>query len=313
MQKLRFNKYVIIIAISIIIFVFLIGYKFLSPEVSSDYAQPSNKKESKSILPWGAMYTQNEFLTFKGMRGSVKYYRGRHDTIQLIEDLNFAQSHNVKLILSIGSLDPNTYLDRNGNIDMRIVHQELDPFFNIADSIEPFISDGTVWGIRFMDEPHDIENLISETQVKTSVNKEQLGVVYALIKSRLGSVRVGSTSPSVYMIHVPNADYASGQYNHSNPPSYYSDPRQFFETDSNLAYSYGLDYVASLNANTNSIGNLEFFKAYNLMCSIENIDFVTSWKWSQGGYPEPSFEVRLNDPTPEVQAEISKIRISCER
>ena len=258
-----------------------------------------------SSIPWGAMYTPNEYLTYKGMTGHVKYYCGVKGAQQLLNDLQIAQDHTVTLILTLGRVDPETYLDSNRNIDMNPVLEELTPFFGLADSIQPFIDDGTVWGIRFMDEPHDPKGYPHDFQVDT----QQLGEVFSLIKSHFKNVRVGSTSPAFYMIDVPHADFACGQYNHAHPLS--NDPVQFFREEAALAHQHGLDYVASLNANTNTVGNYEFFHTYSQMCSIEHVGFVTSWQWPQGHHPYPSFESRLNDPSPRVQAQIAQIPDSC--
>jgi len=272
-------------------------------------AEEQTTKEVSESIPWGAMYTPNEYLTYKGMTGTVKYYRGTRGAQQLLGDLHFAQTHNVALILTLGSVDPNTYLDDKRNIDMNRVHTELDVFFDMAVYIQPFIDNGTVWGIRFMDEPHDPKSCPHDFKV----DAEQLGEVYALIKSHFKNVRVGSTSPAVYMIKVPHADYAFGQYNHTHHHPSCNDPMQFFKDDAVLAQKYGLDYVASLNANTNTVKNYEFFNTYKKMCSLENVDFITSWQWPQGHLPQPSFESRLNDPDPAIQAIIAEIPDSCKR
>lgn len=89
---------------------------------------PDGVPEQSSSIPWGAMYTPNEYLTYKGMTGAVKYYRGLRGAQQMITDLKVAQNNNIKLILTLGSVDPQQYLDENRNIDMERVHAELDFF-----------------------------------------------------------------------------------------------------------------------------------------------------------------------------------------
>jgi len=112
------------------------------------------------------------------------------------------------------------------------------------------------------------------------------------------------------MIRVPYADFAFGQYNHSVHKREIA-PLEFFKKDAKLAHLHGLSYVASINANLNSINNLEFFKLYNQLCKLEKIDFITSWQWFQRKDPYPSFQERLEDSDPRVQAEISKISENC--
>ena len=265
--------------------------------------------EESSSIPWGAMYTPNEYLTYKGMTGAVKYYRGLRGAQQMITDLKVAQTNSIKLIVTLGSVDPQQYLDENRNIDMERVHAELDFFFDIQSEIQPFINNGTIWGIRFMDEPHDPSGFPHDFEI----DPVQLGDVYSLIKSHFPHVRVGSTSPAVYMVKVPHADYAFGQYNHAHPPPSYNDPVQFFADDSRLAFNHGLDYVASINANTNTVDNYGFFESYKQICFIETVDFVTSWQWPQGHYLYPSFEARINDPDPEVQGIIAELPSACNR
>jgi hypothetical protein len=248
--------------------------------------------------PWGAMYTPNENLTYKGMSGTVKYYRGVGGANALLRDLAFAESCGVKLILTLGNTSPLAYLDENGHINMSKVHEELDPFFDIAEDVQPYIDNGTVWGIRFMDEPHDPPGV-------DKVNETELGEVYALIKSYFKNVSVGSTAPAWYMVNVPNSDYAFGQYNHDNANK---TPEEFFDEEIRLAHGHGLLYVASLNSNMNSVDNRTFFTTYITMCKMDT-DFVTSWMWPQGRYPQPSFEKRFNDP--EVQDLIPDVVYYC--
>lgn len=68
------------------------------------------------------MHTSNEYLTYKGVTGTVKYYRGPRGVQQLLDDLNFAQTHHVTLIITLGSVDPNTHIDGN-QINMSAVLQ----------------------------------------------------------------------------------------------------------------------------------------------------------------------------------------------
>ncbi len=87
----------------------------------------------------------------------------------------------------------------------------------------------------------------------------------------------------------------------------FEDPIDFHRQQSQLAHALGLMYLASLNANTNAIDNLTFFRTYREMCAIETVDFATSWQWPRGHHPLPSFEERWGDPSPAVQAAIAQI------
>lgn len=80
-----------------------------------------------------------------------------------------------------------------------------------------------------------------------------------------------------------------------------------------LAHEHGLLFVASINANTNPIDNVTFFRTYRRMCAIPAVDFVTSWQWPPGHHPRPSFEARFTDPDPAVRAEIALIPDACRR
>jgi hypothetical protein len=283
-------------------FVLLLAFLMLGAGAQSQDAKPA-------AIPWGAMYTPNEHLVDSGMTGAVKYYRGQRGADELIEDLRFARGCSVRLIATLGSVLPSDYLDDEDRIDMSAVHGELDRFFDLAEDVRSYIEDGTLWGIRFMDEPHDPKGYPRNVEVRP----DELGEVLALIEAHFGEVRVGSTAPPGYMIDVPNADFACGQYNHANPPSGYEDAAAFHRDQSERAHEYGLDYVASINANTNPIGNAEFFQTYRNMCEIQTIDFATSWQWAQGQHEMPCFSARLGDLDPAVQQEIAGIPASCQR
>jgi len=269
----------------------------------------SGAARSAETIPWGAMYTPNEHLTDAGMTGAIKAYRGPRGAEELLEDLDFAREAGVRLILTLGSVAPATYLDDERRLDMAAVEAELAPFFAMAQSIRPFIDDGTVWGIRFLDEPHDPADLPRGFEI----DPDELGEAYALIAARFGDVRIGSTAPPAYMARVPGADFASGQIVHGRLPSGYGEPVDFHRGQSELAHSAGLAYVASLNANTNGIDNLTFFRDYRMTCAIETVDFATSWQWPRGHHPQPSFSERLLDADPEVRAEIDGIPAACTR
>ncbi len=262
-----------------------------------------------TAIPWGAMYTPNEHLTAKGMTGAVKYYRGDRGAGLLLTDLAFAKEHGVRLILTLGSVAPANYLDAQDHIDFAAVDAELSPFFELADQIRPYIDSGTIWGIRFMDEPHDP----SGYPVEFDVDPIELGEVFARIREAFGDVRVGSTAPPWYMMGVPNAGLAFGQVVHQKLPPGFSNPINFHINQSELAHQNGLLYVASLNANTNTIDNVAFFETYRAMCAIPTVDFATCWQWPQGHHPLPSFEARFNDPDPAVQIEIQGIPEACQR
>jgi len=264
---------------------------------------------TRAGIPWGAMYTPNDRLTSNGMTGAVKHYRGIQGANRLLTDLAFARDHGVRLILTLGSVVPVTYLDEDSRFLTEVVHRELDPFFAASEDLRPFIEDGTIWGVRFLDEPHDPSGYPREFEV----DPIELGEVFSLIRSWFGDVRIGSTAPPWYMAQVPNAGFAFGQVVSTNLPPGFPDPIDFHRQQSVLAHKHGLLYVASLNANTNPIDNLTFFITYRRMCEIETVDFATSWQWPQGHHPLPSFETRFGDPDPGVQAEISSIPAACVR
>jgi len=260
-------------------------------------------------VPWGAMYTPNEHLTDAGMTGAVVAYRGTEGATRLLDDLRFAQERGVRLLLTLGPVRPGHYLDADGVIDQSIVRRELEPFFDVAQELRTYIEAGTVWGVRFMDEPHNPSGYAPPFRV----DPQQLGDVFSLIRDGLGEVRVGSTAPPWYMIQVSGAGYASGQCVHGRLPAGFEDPIAFHRAQATLASDHGLAYVASLNANTNPADNLAFMASYLGICAIPEVDFVTSWQWSQGGYPEPCFAERLADPDPSVQAIIREIGAACAR
>jgi hypothetical protein len=254
-------------------------------------------------IPWGAMYTPNEHLTSYGMRGTVKYYRGNRGAQQLLKDLNIAYKNRSFLIITLGTTNPQLYLTEKGHINFKVVYKELQPFFLIAQEIQPFIDNKTIWGIRFMDEPHNPRGMPRGFKIKET----ELGEVFKMIKKYFKHVKVGSTAPAAYMVNVPNADFAFGQYNHSNSP--HLSLTDFFEKETKLALSCGLKYVASLNSNMNAIDNYTFFQEYSKLCEIKGVDFITSWQWPQGRYPYPSFEKRLKDPS--VKKLIEQIPLLC--
>lgn len=266
-------------------------------------------EDRRGAIPWGAMYVPNEAIAATGMTGVIKTYRGTRGAEALLEDLDFARSHDVRLILTLGTVAPSAYLDAEGHLDLDAVAVELLPFFGIADRVAPYITDGTIWGIRFLDEPHDPSGYPRDFEIDPG----ELGEAYALIREHFGDVRIGSTAPPAYMVRVAGAGFAAGQVVHGRLPDGFEDPVAFHIDQSELAHASGLAYIASLNANTNLIDNLTFFRDYRRMCSIETVDFVTAWQWPQGHHPMPSFEVRLNDPDPRVQAEIDRIPTTCER
>ena len=115
------------------------------------------------------------------------------------------------------------------------------------------------------------------------------------------------------MSRVPGAGLAFSQVIHQKLPPGYEDPLSFLQDQASFAHANGLLFVASVNANTNSIDNLTFFRTYRQMCSIPGVDFATSWQWPQGHHPEPSFEVRCADENPAVRAEIVGIPEACRR
>ena len=243
------------------------------------------------------------------MTGAVKAYRGPRGAETLLADLVFARELGVRLIVTLGSVAPMTYLDSAGHLQMDRVREELEPFFVVAGQLAPFIADGTIWGIRFLDEPHDPAGLPRGFEV----DPDELSAVFALIHDAFGDVLVGSTAPPTYMARAADAGFACGQVVHTKLPPGLADPVELHRQQSALAHDRGLLYVASVNANTNAIDNATFFRTYRAMCAIETVDFATAWQWPQGNHPLPSFEDRLRDPSPAVRAEIAAIPAACRR
>jgi hypothetical protein len=264
---------------------------------------------AEAAIPWGAMYTPNDHLTDEGMTGTIKAYRGPRGAENLLTDLSYAREHGVRLIVTLGSVAPAVYLDTAGHLRMEIVRSELGPFFAVSDRIAPFVGDRTIWGVRFLDEPHDP----ADTARGFEVDPDELSAAFALIREALGDVLIGSTAPPAYMTRVAGAGFASGQVVHEKLPPGFADPVDFHRQQSALAHERGLQYVASLNANTSAADNETFFRSYRQMCAIETVDFATAWQWPQGHHPLPSFEARLRDPDPAVQAEIAGIPDACRR
>jgi len=255
------------------------------------------------------MYTPNEHLTDGGMTGAVKAYRGTRGAETLLADLPVASERGVRLILTLGGVSPGDYLDAEGSLDFEIVERELAPFLEIAEAIAPYIESGTVWGIRFLDEPHDPSGYPRSFEI----DPIELGEAYARIREHFGGVRIGSTAPPAYMIRVPGAGVSFGQVVHAKLPPDVTDPVDFHRRESALAHEHGLAYVASLNANTNGVDDETFFRDYRRMCEIESVDFATSWQWPQGHHPCPSFGIRFATADPAVQTEIAAIPAACER
>lgn len=258
--------------------------------------------EEPSAIPWGAMYVPLEEMSAHGMTGTFGYYRGATGVQRLLADLPLARRDKLKLLLTLGDVRPATYADEHGNLDLAKVHQELDPFLALAEQLAPFFADGTIWGIRFLDEPHDPGSLPRGV----AVNPEHLGQVLALLKQTFGEVLVGSTAPARYMVNVPHADWCFGGYPLRDP-----DPLAVIREDAALAAQHGLHYVASVNACTNPANNRTFFESYLALASLPAVEFLTSWQWPQGRYPQPSFEKRLADAT--VQDLVQAIPRACQR
>jgi len=285
---------------------FLARYDLLGRRSEATSATPGFER---AAIPWGAMYTPNEQLAAYGMTGVVRAYRGQRGADLLLGDLQFARDQGVEVIVTLGGVSPADYLDEEAHLVLDRVHLELAPFFALADEIRPFIADGTVWGIRFLDEPHDPAGYPRGF----AVDPLELGEAYALILQHLGPVRVASTAPPWYLAQVPGAGFAFGQCVHGRLPDAYEDATAFHREQSQLAHDHELLYVASLNANTNPVDNLTFFRSYRAMCALSTVDFVTAWQWPQGHHPEASFAARLADPSPAVQAEVAAIPAACAR
>ena len=265
--------------------------------------------DTAHAIPWGAMYIPLDVAAEAGMTGVVAHYRGERGGAQLLVDLSFAHEHGIFIIATLGAVGPGTYLDGAGNINRDAVHRELDPFLAIADKVSPYIEDRTLWGIRFLDEPHDPAGYPRDFEV----DPVELSEFYALLQGAFPDVPIGSTAPPQYMSRVPGAGLAFSQIVHQKLPPGYADPLAFLEGQATLAHEHRLLFVASINANTNSIGNLTFFRTYREMCAIAQLDFATSWQWTQGHHPQPSFEDRFTDTDPAVQAEIAGIYAACQR
>ncbi len=265
----------------------------------------AQQTEIRSI-PWGAMYAPLDIMKSYGMTGTITYYRGDGGVKKLFSDLAEARRCRIKLIITLGDVRPSTYADQQGKIDMAKVREELSPFVKISGQLRSYIEDGTIWAIRFMDEPHDPSGLPQGI----SINTEDLGAVMLYLKQSFGSVRVGSTAPARYMVNVSNADWCFGQYCHRTAGRRGIDPVQFIKEDAALAKKMGMSYVASLNASTNPVDNKTFFETYLAFASIPDVDFLTSWQWQQGRYPS-SFEKRITDPS--VRSLVTRITQACMR
>ena len=262
----------------------------------------AGEQEKHNAIPWGAMYVPLESMKEMGRTGTVGYYRGAEGVRKLLADLKTARRDQIKLIVTMGEVKPSAYADERGRIDMAKVKVELAPFVAVSGQLKPFIEDGTIWGIRFMDEPHDPSGLPRGIAIDTG----DLGVVMAYLKESFGNVRVGSTSPARYMTHVPNADWCFGQYCHHTAGSRGIEPIPYIREDAALAKKKGMDYVASLNASTNPVSNREFFNVFKDLAALPDVDFLTSWQWPRGHYRN-SFEVRVSDPAvKDVLKEISR-------
>jgi len=266
-------------------------------------------REQGHVIPWGAMYVPLDAAAQAGMTGVVAYYRGERGAKQLLVDLAFAKEHGISIIATIGAVSPGTYIDDGGHIDMDAVGGEIGPFLGVGEQASAYIDDRTLWGIRFLDEPHDPAGYPREFEV----NPVELSEVYTLIQAAFPGVPIGSTSPPQYMIRVPGAGLAFSQVVHHKLPEGYEDPIAFQRDQAALAHEHGLLLVASINANTNPIDNATFFRTYREMCAIPDVDFATSWQWPQGHHPQPSFEARFTDVDPAVQGEIAGIPAVCRR
>jgi len=240
---------------------------------------------------------------------AVRAYRGQRGADLLLGDLPFARDQGVRLIVRLGGVSPADYLDEEACLVLDRVHLELAPFFALADEFRPLIVDGPVWGIRFLDEPHDPAGYPRGF----AVDPLELGEAYALILKHLGPVRVASTAPPRYPAQVPGAGLAFGQCIHGQPFDAYEDATAFRREQSQLAHDHELLCIASLNANTNPVDNLTFFRSYRVMCALSAVDFVTAWQWPQGHHPEASFAAGLADPGPAVQAEVAALPAVCTR
>ena len=265
--------------------------------------------ETPHAIPWGAMYVPLDVAAEAGMTGVVATYRGEKGAEQLLVDLAFAQGHGISIITTLGSVSPGDYLDDDGHIDRDAVHRELDPFLAITNEASPYIEGGTLWGIRFLDEPHDP----SEYPRDFEVNPDELAEAYAMIRASFPDVPIGSTAPPQYMRRVPGAGLAFSQVVHQKLPPGYDNPVSFLRDQASLAHEHGLFFVASINANTNLVDNATFFRTYREMCAILEVDFATSWQWPQAHHSQPSFEIRFTDRDPSVQAEIAGIPGACQR
>lgn len=265
--------------------------------------------EADRSIPWGAMYVPINAASEAGMTGVVGYYRGERGAEQLLVDLAFAREHGISLIVTMGSVSPDDVLSGDGHIDMVAVHRELDPFLAVVGELSNYVEDRTLWGIRFLDEPHDPAGCPAGFEVEPS----ELAEAYALIQDALPGVPIGSTAPPQYMIRVPGAGLAFSQVVHHKLPPGYEDPIVFQRDQAALAHEHGLLFIASINANTNPIDNVTFFRTYRQMCAIPAVDFATAWQWPQGHHPQPSFEARFRDADPDVRAEIALIPEACQR
>lgn len=224
----------------------------------------AGEAEKDNTIPWGAMYVPLESMKANGMTGTFAYYRGAEGAQKLLADLKIARRDRIKIIVTMGEVKPSAYADERGKIDIAKVKNELAPFVAVSQQLKPFIEDGTIWGIRFMDEPHDPSGLPRGI----TINVQDLGIVMDYIKKSFHNVRVGSTSPARYMVNVPNADWCFGQYCHHTIGRRGIKPIPYIQEDAALVKKKGMYYVASLNASTNPVGNTEFFKVFILKKAV---------------------------------------------
>lgn len=264
------------------------------------------QQNKTDAIPWGAMYVPVDVMKSYGMTGTFGYYRGTAGARKLLVDLETARRFKIRMIVTMGDVKPSVYADSQGRINMEIVKMELAPFVAIAEQLKPFIEDGTIWGIRFMDEPHDPSGLPRGTVI----NAQDLGNVMAYLKKVFGKVRVGSTAPASYMVNVPDADWCFGQYCHSTMGRHGIKPVAYIEQDASLAKTKGMCYVASLNASTNPVDNKTLFEVYLAFAGLPDVDFLTSWQWPREKY-HGSFEQRISDPS--VKTLVEEIPRKCER
>jgi ATP-dependent helicase HrpA len=258
--------------------------------------------------PWGAMYAPIAAGASQyGMTGIVTYVRAPN-FLKLLSDLREARANNVKLIVTLGTTDPSAFMDPAGRaFDFELFYgQEIAPFWtqtDIRQAVVEALVEGTIWGFRILDEPHDRQDCATNV-----VAADRMTYRYALhpagmagLLNRLAGdlagmaadvpilsqnpflVRVGSTAPPDYMDQVRlsgvgGALFGGIQYRWPSPgPSL----EETFKSWGDYAAAKGIALLGSLNSNSSTVADTTFFESLISLCRNPRVDFVTSWQWTR--------------------------------